>query len=535
MQKLYKYLLTLCFTMTFTLCWANDYTLLRKNLEPILSERESYFDRQLKLIETEEAKLLQSDEKQTRFEICYNIFNLSRSYRYDIAYKYANESLNLAREINDPNLICRAQASKLSTFTSGGLFTEAAEIIRSVNTTNVNDEIKREYYYNVVRYFSDQIDYTSESKFRNRYIGKLINYADSIITLSRSEDYYFTYATAYKESSLGESQKAINALEKFYSDAEYSDHHAAITTFMLANEYFELGDETNGLKYIERSIYHDVRAAARENCSIKTLAQHLFENGEKKFSEKLINIAFDDAKFYNARHRNLEINTLLPIINEQRIQTISRQRNILYILLAIISVLGIGAVIAVIFARRSARIIEDSRRTIESQLKILAEINSQLMESNSIKEYYVIESLYKKNEHLRQIESLLKKIDVKVKNRLYDDLRTIYKDFNVKRERENFFSDFDGAFLKLFPNFIEEYNSLFEPENQIDTQNTTDLPPEVRIFALMRLGISENERISQFLDLSINTIYTYKTKVKSRAIVPKEEFEERILKIKLNK
>ncbi|MFR9561151.1 MAG: DUF6377 domain-containing protein [Rikenellaceae bacterium] len=533
MDNLYRYLLALLVILSSQMCWANDYTSILDDVEQTLSEREYYFDRQLKLIEEEESKLLRRNDKRERFDICYQIFTLSRSYKYDIAYKYSNEALNLALEIGDPNLILRALASKLSTFTSGGLFTEAADIIESASTAGVSDDIKREFFYNVVRYYSDQRDYASESEYLNRYSDRLISYADSIIELSSEVDYYHTYATAYKESTLGNVQKAIDALDAFYGNVVASDHHNSIITFLLANGYFDIGDSERGFGYLSKSMWHDTRAAAHENRSIKTLAQHLYDRGETKFSEELINVAFDDAKYYNARHRNLEINTLLPIINEQRIQTISRQRNILYILLGVISLLSVGAVVAVFVVHRTARRLQESKRIIEQQLESISAINNQLRESNNIKEHYVIESLYKKNDHLKQMESLLKKIDVKVKNRLYDDLRSLYKDFNLKHERENFFSDFDMAFLRLFPHFIEDYNTLFDTKDQIDISSTNALPPEVRIFALMRLGITDNERISQFLDLSINTIYTYKTKVKGRTIIPKEEFEVRILSIKL--
>ncbi|MFR9546811.1 MAG: DUF6377 domain-containing protein, partial [Rikenellaceae bacterium] len=116
-------------------------------------------------------------------------------------------------------------------------------------------------------------------------------------------------------------------------------------------------------------------------------------------------------------------------------------------------------------------------------------------------------------------------------------LSCIYKlnsgNVNIKRERESFFADFDHAFLRLFPNFIVEYNALFEAADQVIIDDNTELPTEVRIFALMRLGITDNEQIAKFLDLSINTIYTYKTKVKNKTIIPKEEFERRILEIRL--
>ncbi len=516
-------------------CQSQDSAKIVDKLEQTLSQRERYFEEQLQKIEAQEQKLLHSHDKRERFEICYRIFNLSRSYKYDIAYNYSLECLELATEIGDENLINRAKACQISTFTSGGLFTEAAKVVQGVNTEGVDPEIRRELYYNIVRYYSDQIDYVNDENYKAQYVEKLRQYTDSIQLLSPSEDYYYTYAKSYNALSYGDYAQAIDVLTKFYGSTPCSAHHNSIITFLLADALLKEGDVERGLEYMTLSVGYDVQAAARENRSIKSISEQLFAMGSTKMAERLIEIAFDDAKFYNARHRNLEVNSLLPIINKHKILTISKQRNALYILSAIISILGVAAVAFAVITRKNSRIIKASRHTIEKQLEHISQVNNLLTESNEIKEHYIIDSLYKSNEHLKQTEQLLKKIELKVKNRLYDDLRHIYKDFNIKREKESFFADFDRAFLNLFPNFIEEYNSLFNPEDRIDTQNSRELPPEVRIFALMRLGITDNERISRFLDLSINTIYTYKTKVKSRSIIPKEEFEKRILQIKLSR
>ncbi len=513
---------------------ANQYRELCDKLDDLLGKREQYFAQRWDEIQKQEALLGQQDKPQDIFDISYNIFNLSRSYKFDVAYKYASAALAVAQEIGDKDLECRARAAVISSLTSGGLFTEAASMVSSTNLVGVSDEVRREFYYNVVRYYSDQIDYQNQAGIKENYTFELRENADSIIALSKEKDYYYTYAVSYSESSRGEYQKSIDVLNEFYGSSMCSQHHNSIITFLLGNAYFAIGNSDSGYKYMLLSVEHDIKAAARENRSIKTMAEHLFSDGQIEMADKMINIAFEDAKFYNARHRNLEINTLLPVINEQIITTVSRQRNMVYGFSIVVSMLAIIALIFGILAHKRAKVIQQSKQIIQDHLEQLSLMNNKLLESNNIKEHYIVESLYKKKEHLRQMEQLLHKVDIKIKNKLYDDLRYIYKEFNVKREREHFFSDFDRAFLDLFPNFIEEYNLLFMPEDRINIQESVNLPAELRIFALMRLGIVDNEQISQFLDLSINTIYTYKTKVKNKSIVPKDEFEKRILQIKLS-
>lgn len=515
-------------------CGGGSYDHVTREVERLLSRREILFERQRDLIEIEEQRLMQSHNPREQFDLCYRLFNLTRSFKYDLAYKYATQLISLADQIGDVDLMARAQGTLISTYTSGGIFSEASKVVHSIDIAGVSDEVRRVLYYNIVRFYSDNMDYVNDARHKAKYSAELVRYADSIITLSPRRDFYRAYAECYKALAEENYAQVVTDLSSFYGSTSLSAHHNSIITFLLGHAYFEMGDTQKGFDYMTLAVSYDIEAAARENRSIKTISEELFAAGRTKIAEELIEIAYEDAKFYNARHRNLEVNALLPIINKHKITTIARQRNILYSLLAVISLLSVAALLFGVIARRNAKIAKSSKRTIQEQMARLSQINNQLSEANKIKEHYIIDSIHKSNKQLKQNEALLKKIDIKVKNKLYDDLHHLYKEFNIKRDKASFFIDFDRAFLDLFPNFIEEYNSLFRAEDQIDIESSSELPPEVRIFALMRLGITDAERISKFLDLSVNTVYTYKTKVKGRSIISKEEFENRILNIKLS-
>ncbi len=519
-----------------TLCSAQEYSAVYDSLELYLSQRDSYFELQVAKIEQEESKLLLTDVKREQFDICYKIFNLTRSYKYDLASNYAKKAESIAIDAADNDLYCMAMACKLSSFNSGGLFVLGAELIDNINLDDVGVDARREFYYNVVRYYSDHLDYlsTSSSDLVDKTSSRLVQYADSVLALSAEKDYYWVYASAFKAFREKREEDVVAVIQDFYGQVECSNHHNAILAFLLSDAYFILDNEKLGVQYLTQSMGYDTRGAARENRSIKTMAQFLFSKGEKQFSDRLINAAFSDATFYNARHRNLEISTLLPIINQQKIEAVRHERNLVYIFSIIVTILTFAALWFLVLARRRSRMLTESATTITLQLEQLKQSHNQLIEANNIKEHYIAESLYKKNEQIEQFQQLLHKIEVKIKNKMYDDLRFVFREFNVKRERERFLFDFDIAFLKLFPNFLDEYNKLFAPEDCVVIEEGMGLPAEVRIYALIRLGIADNDRITKFLDLSINTIYTYKTKVKNKTIVPKDEFEKRIAQIKLS-
>ena len=527
-----RFLFVILLCLFFCSSYSKDIPHLEDRIIDLVEQRETFFARQKDLINYKESLLDRIGDGYNKYNTYEELFHLSKSYRYDLAYKYANAAYDLALVLNDSNLICQATGYRISAFTSGGLFSQASNDIKNIATSNVLPSIRRELYYYFVRHYSDRIDYSTGSSHRINNIALVDRYCDSIINLSANKDYFYYYAQANKKLCREDYAEAIDVLKIYYANNSATDHQLSIISFLIGYSYFLLDDKENGYKYMLESVNYDVKNASRENRSYKIMAQYLFEDGDIELADMFINIAFTDAKFYNARFRNFQINELLPVINEYKIEMISRQRNTVYILLSFVTFLGVISLIFAFIARRNSKIIKDSKRIIEKQLEQLSLVNSSLIESNNIKEYFVVDSLYKENEYLKKIDSLFKKIDIKIKNKAYTELNILYKEFNIKRQRENFFTNFDEIFLKLFPNFIDEYNKLFHEADQINIKET--LPPEVRIYALMRLGIKDNERISRFLDLSMNTIYTYKTKVKNKTIVPKDEFEQRIYDIKLS-
>jgi hypothetical protein len=160
------------------------------------------------------------------------------------------------------------------------------------------------------------------------------------------------------------------------------------------------------------------------------------------------------------------------------------------------------------------------------------EINNRLREADKIKEEYIGYYFTINSDFLDKIESVKKVIDQKITARKFDDLRVLVDGLDLKREREELYKGFDTTFIKLFPDFVNTFNSFFSEENKMVLKDNQVLNTELRIFALIRLGINDTEKIAKILGYSVNTIYAYKTKVKGKSLLPNEEFEARIKQIK---
>jgi hypothetical protein len=162
----------------------------------------------------------------------------------------------------------------------------------------------------------------------------------------------------------------------------------------------------------------------------------------------------------------------------------------------------------------------------------LTDVNLAIREANRIKDEYIGYYFNVNSEYIDKIERFKKSVSQRLSAKRFDDIAQIIERIDLKKEREDLSVGFDKVFIKLFPNFLEEFNKLFDKEDQIVLPEGQILNPELRIFALIRLGIHNNDRIAKILNFSVNTVYSYKTRIKSKSYISNEEFEDRIMEIK---
>jgi len=292
---------------------------------------------------------------------------------------------------------------------------------------------------------------------------------------------------------------------------------------------FSESSPEKSLYYKALSAIHDIRAAVKENVSMRELAEALYKQGDLRRSTLFIRQSLDDANFYSSRLRKVEVSDILPIIEEKQYEELAGKNDRVtaysYIITALVLILGLF--VFIIF--RQLKKLRSSQRNLDKANETLFRTNLKLEESNKIKEAYIGQFFNVISEHLFKTEKLVTSINRKLSQRKFDDLTEITESLNLFKERELLYKDFDEMFLALFPDFIQKLNVLLKPDEQLDPAINL-LTPEIRIYALMRLGITDNNQIARFLNYSINTIYTYKTRLKNKVIDP-ETLEESIVVI----
>lgn len=518
-------------------------------LDKEIENRTIYYQKKEQTIAALKEQIAHFTNPAIRFDFCDKIYNEYLPYQFDSAFVYAGYSLELAREMNDKAAEAVTGCNLLHCYISAGLFKESCDILTQINIGPATAETKSWYYTLCMRLFSDMNLYAKDTPYQSEYAPKMLQYCDSALLYMQPGTFVYDNMVNNKLKGLDEPEKQLELSEYMFRAYDISPHEAAKMNYSTGITYRALGDVGNAIYYLALSAINDTRYAIRETVAKTDLADVLFEYGDVTRASNYIQVALEEANFYNARHRKMGVNAVLPIIEKHRMEIIERQKASLTNLLIIVTILLLllGSTLFIIY--KQIKKLRLAKQSIQQQFEEISTINNKLQESygrlentnqeleesNEIKDYYIIQSLYSKSDYLDKVENLLVKLDRKVKARQYDDIYTLHKEFNIKTERENVFSSFDQAFLKLFPNFLEDYNSFFLPDDQVQLDEEGNLTPELRIFALIRLGVTESERIAKFLNLSVKTIYSYKGKVKAKAIVPKEEFEYRLMRIKKRK
>ena len=270
-------------------------------------------------------------------------------------------------------------------------------------------------------------------------------------------------------------------------------------------------------RYFALSAIADIRTSTKENTSLQQLAVYLYDIGDINHAYHYITASLADAVFCNARLRTTEISNITPLIDEAYKVQLRQKHKSLMVAALISTLLAIGFVGACIFLLKQMRKLNATRR--------------QLNDANSIKDEYIGHFLDLCSIYMDRLDNFCKTVTRKITAGQVEDLVKMAKSPKFAEEQhKQFYENFDEAFLHIYPTFIEDFNKLLQPDEQIVVKAPGRLTTELRIFAFLRMGVDDANKIAGFLHYSVNTIYAYRNKVRNKAI-DREHFEENIMKI----
>ncbi|RYE22327.1 MAG: tetratricopeptide repeat protein, partial [Sphingobacteriaceae bacterium] len=502
-----------------------DFKLLNQELnkQKIYDGRKKHIIQNLKLL----LKNTSSADFKQQFKLCEQLYDQYKSYQYDSAYLYTSKLQHLSLQLKDKNKEAYSKVKTGFILLSAGMFKETAEMLDSVDIRYLEDRTKFEYYelqsragYDLAA-FNHDLHYTP---YYNQLAGK---YLDSAIAISKPGSYNRIYYENYRKFKNRDYAAAETGFVNLLKNPVLTLHQIAIIASTLSNVYIATNEEQKSDEMLIKAVIKDIQTSTKETVALFWLAEKLYKSGDVKNAYVYIQQAMKDAEFYGARQRQVQISTVLPIIAAQNLQLLEKEKTRFLIYLLSTTVLSLLVIVVSIKLFKQLKDLRIKEKIIADKNDELNSINQKLEDDTHIKEEYIGYFFDLISGYILKLEKLKRSVDMKLSVKKYDDIPAIIHSIQIKKEREILFRTFDEVFLKIFPHFVTSFNALFKAEDQIWPKEHEVLTTDLRIFALIRLGIADNETIAKILEYSEKTIYVYKMRMKAKSIVHGEEFEQR--------
>ena len=504
---------------------------LLKVLDHTISKRSIYEEKKKADIDKLKQEKKGLEDRINIYDINNRIIHQYESFICDSAELYISENIQIAEKNNDKNFLYESKIELAFIYSLSGLFIQAHGLLTSIEYDMLPASLKRRYCWTYIRYYENLIKYTDDVKYSSQYIKEKELFRNKVTRLLDNESDDYLKENAFKLQEAGNYNEALKILFSLFQKQQPETHSYAMAAMSLAKVYALAGNRDEEDFYLTLAAITDIKLAVKENEALLSLSTNLYENGYTDRAYNYIKVALEDANFFNSRFKNSVIARVQPIIENSYLQKIEQQKKNLRLYAVFITLFVVALIIALYSNYRQKKIILKTRENLLQKNEELVELNKRLDDANIIKEKYIGYFMNQNSVYIDKLERYRKEVNHKIKAGLINEL---YKSSSntFEKEIEGIYTNFDGAFLELYPNFVEEFNSLLKPDKQFKLPKN-QLNAELRIFALIRLGITDVAQIALQLRFSTQTIYNYKSKVKKNSIIESDLFEEQVKKIGL--
>ncbi len=477
-------------------------------------------------------------------------FIYGQLYEEYVTYNFAKASEALenqeaaARELGDRTKLNEVLLSRAMVNATGGMYLEASNILQNQIDTTILTESQLINYWNVQqRFWYDYRDYLHGEDEGGRMAAKINWYRNAILS-SAPENSTLYQGIAVRQAMESQNWGQADFLCKnLIAKLDPDSHDYANWTYYEARicEQLDRREEMN--TWYIRSAIADLKTATKDNASLCSLSQELFSTGQMERAFNYIRTSLDDARFFDAWLRQWQIAAVFPDIQRGYEEFQAKHERRMRLLLGIISVLAVITLVASFWTfraykkqrrmniqfREMNRQIQEFSQSLQSVNEKLTAANSDLTEANAAKEEYIGLFVSLSSEYIDKMKKYQGNVRKRIISGQYDEiLSEISSRKLIEDELKEFYQLFDKSFLNLYPDFVEQFNALLKPESRIEPKKGELMTTELRIFALIRLGITQSSEIASLLRYSVNTIYNYRAQVKNSALDDRDNFEEKV-------
>ena len=529
-------------------------------LDSLMNYSDEFSLLQLKKISELKQKRRHAKTPSDKFIYDNLLFDAYYTVDADSALLYADSSLEDARLSGNNNWITKSLINKSNILAAAGLLSNALVVMKEIDPTKLDNDLLVDYYGQMIYLYSHVGNYVGGTD-NDYYVTERL-YRDSIMqVITPSHPEYLWYKGWNVLSSNQNPDSIIQALKENLSMSNLDERQDAKNAYVLSKLYEKKGDRENYINSMALSAIVDVKIANSEISSLEDLATLVFEEGAGDVDRayNYIDYSLNKAINYPNRTKALGISRNLERISYAYQERIKQQQHRTTLFLILVCVLaGILFIAIIVIVNRNKKIRRQRLNTDETNDQLhqkveelslaegqLSEMNkllkglnddlkaknTELYEANFVKEEYIGYVFSLCSRYIAKIAELRRNIYLKVVKKQYREIEAETSDLDMKDEVRDFYNSFDTIFLNLYPTFVNDFNELLLPGKQIVLKDGELLNMELRIYALVRLGINDSVKISDFLHCAPQTVYNYRLRARSRSPYSKNEFLEKIQSI----
>ena len=528
--------------------WARNASLdsLLTVLDETIERHQHYADRREQQIDLLQGRLratgIPTDE---RYRLNHRLYQLYDPYVCDSTIAALNRCIDLAESLRRPDLAARDRIRLGYVLASAGMYMEAIDRLRQVDWTRLDSLARVDYYVACDHVYGELGFYTQDRSLGRYYRRRSEAYKDSIRALAAPSSVVYLELEETRLRDGGMLDEAFRLNQHLLAAVAPDTREQAILYYNRALIYREAGDAVAYRTALARSSIADIRAAVKDHASLWMLAQALFDDGDLERAYRYVVFSWSETSFFNARLRAWQSVDDLELISNTYQSMLHRRNAVLQRYIVFASVLLVLLVLALVYIWRQVKRLARTRRELlqanerlnglNAELKQmnaeLQQANTQLREANTIKENYLARFIKLCSTYVDRLEAYRRMVGKKIAAGQTAELLKISRSPSVLDDAlDELYSNFDSVFLRIFPDFVAQFNALLREGEQILPKADGQLSTELRIFALIRLGITDSSQIAEFLHYSVNTIYNYRARVKNKACC-REDFEQAVVRI----
>ena len=530
-------------------------------LDAAIDSSSIYKKQKLDAINTLEKQYAAVRNDQDRYQFALSLFREYIAFVNDSALNYIQVCMECAERMGRKDLQTQSELALAYQLADTGFYPEAEIHFKAISKDLLTDDMVITYLKGMNHLYGEMGYYSHDKKLRDQFFSRSAALRDSLLQILPKDSYGYNALKSVELNNQGKTEEALKCSDKWMKLAKPGSRDYATMAFYRSEIFRNMGDTDMERYWLVMSALTDIRQAIMDQAALWSLANSLMnEEGDLDRAYKYMDFSWECISYFSTHMRSWLVTPILTRINDKYKQNLHQAYTNLIWTIVAISFLLIGLLMLLFYVskkRRQLAVIRNELKNANDELgqlnyqlsaknhdlseanQKLSNINEQLRQaiihlndSNRVKDEYIGKFLSVCSDYIDKLDNYRIKVNRKLKaGQQADVLRMTSSEQLKEDELKELFDHFDDIFLRLFPTFIDDFNALLKPGEEIVPTEKNHLNTDLRIFALIRLGIEESSKIAEFLRYSPNSIYAYRARIKNKAIGNRDEFEKLVKEI----